>query len=343
MLQPGARLLARASQEVQQEAQRRIVGLLHKWGIDPADLGNLDSRIPQIIAFEEAVVCAEVTGDSAFNMHAAQAQEKGDFGLYEYISETPATLGESMKYSSKYLPLLTDGAETEVIIQGDYAIWRHRLTANAPGTPEGNEFVMTSFFVNTGKKLGFRGSPIEVHFTYDKPAHIEEYQKFFNAPLHFNMEFNQSIIPRRALDIPLITADSALLAILIPYADQVLENLALHLPFTQRVRKVIRDQLTLDESGLKKTAKTLHMSERTLRRALENEGTRYGEIVEDVRKEVARFYLMSSEYTNAEIAHRLGFSSLPAFYRAFKRWYGLAPTEYRKAATRNPFFSLVNK
>jgi AraC-like DNA-binding protein len=342
MLQPGARQLARASQSVQQEAQRRILELLTRGGIDPADLASPDARIPQEIAFEEAVICAEVTGDRAFNLHAAQTQEKGDFGLYEYVSRTSATLGESMKCSAKYLPLITDGAEIDIIIQGDTVIWRHRLTANSRGTPEGIEFVMTSFFVSTAQKLGFKGSPIEVHFTYDKPAYIEEYETFFMAPMRFNMEFNQSIIPVRALELPLVTADPALHAVLIPYGDQALDTLALRLPFTQRVRKVILDQLTLEDSGLKKTAEKLRMSERTLRRGLESEGTRYSDLVDDVRKALARTYLTTSEYVNADIAQRLGFTSLPAFYRAFKRWYGFAPTEYRKASARNPFFSLLN-
>jgi len=99
----------------------------------------------------------------------------------------------------------------------------------------------------------------------------------------------------------------------------------------------------LDDSGIKKTADKFRMSERTLRRELENEGTRYCDIVEDVRKELARTYLTTSGWTNTDVAHRLGFTSLSAFYRAFKRWYGVGPTEFRKASISNPFYSLINK
>jgi AraC-like DNA-binding protein len=343
MLQPGARLLARANEKVQEEAQKRILALLVKWGIEPSDLVSPEVRIPQEVALEEGNICVEVTGDPAFMLHAAQSQEQGDFGLHEYLSTSASTLGESIKISSKYLPIISDGAETDLIIEGDYAIWRHRIVANAASSPGGHEFVVASFFVTCARALGFRGTPIEVHFIHDKPAHIEEYEKFFRAPMRFNMKYNESVIPRQALDIPLVTADPALLSILIPYGDQYLESLTSHLPFTERVRKVIREQLTSDDCGLKQSAARLRMSERTLRRGLENEGTRYGELVEEVRKDLARTYLTTSDYVNADIARRLGFASLPAFYRAFKRWYGFAPTEYRKESTRNPFFSFINR
>jgi AraC-like DNA-binding protein len=343
MLNPAVRLLRTYSRSIQGEAQRRITELLLQWGIEPADLVSPEARIPQKVALEEGIICAEVTGDPAFSIHAACCVEHGDFGLFEYVVCTSATLGESIQASSRYLPLLSDGAEIDLVIQGDYAIFRHHLIANAPGPPSGHEFVMFSFQRNTSRALGFDARPLEVHFIHSKPAYVEEYERVYKAPIRFDMEYNATIMPRDALNIPLKTADPALHAILVRYAEQILETLAIRPPFTQRVRRVIRQQMTVGDARLKKTAATLHMSDRTLRRRLESEGTRYGEMVEEVRKELASSYLTTSELVIADIARRIGFATPPAFYRAFKRWYGVAPTEYRKVRARNPLYSFLHR
>jgi AraC-like DNA-binding protein len=342
-LTPGVRLLGRASARVQNEAQQRITKLLLRAGIEPENLVSPEARIPHTIALEEGTICAEVTGDPAFNVHAVLCAEKGDFGLFEYLSFSSATLGESIKVASKYIPLLSDAVAVELVTEGDYAIWRHRLIADLPGTREGTEFSMFSFHTGTLRALGFNASPIEVHFTHSKPPYVEEYEKFFKAPIRFDMEYNEMIMPRYAVDIPLVTADPALHAMLLPYADRLLEALAARPPFSQRVRKVIREQMNAGTIGLKVTADRLHMSERTLRRRLECEGTRYSEIIDDVRKELAAGYLTNSDLVIADIARRIGFTDPPAFYRASKKWYGVAPTEYRKARARNPLFNFLRK
>jgi AraC-like DNA-binding protein len=343
MLIPGARLLARESEKVQAEAQRRIRALLIQEGVDPADLADPESRIPLKIILEESEICAQVTGNPAFGIHAAISAEKGDFGLFEYLSVSAATLGDSIRASSKYLTLLSDGAVIDLVYEGDFAIWRHHLTLDAPGPPAAHEFVVCSFFQSTARALGFKPRPIEVHFIHDKPSYVEEYEKFFDAPLRFNMQYNESVMPRWGLDIPLITRDDALHAMLTRHADNALERLALRPLFSQRVRNIIREQMKTGEIGVKDMSCRLRMSERTLRRRLAGEGAGYKELVDEVRKDLARDYLTTSELPISEIARRIGFTNPSAFYRAFREWYGVAPAEFRNASIRNPFFSFINR
>jgi AraC-like DNA-binding protein len=74
------------------------------------------------------------------------------------------------------------------------------------------------------------------------------------------------------------------------------------------------------------------MSERSLNRALAAEGTSYRELVAQLRQEMAARYLAQDRLGIAEVAFLLGFSELSAFYRAFKRWTGRTPAEFRAEA-----------
>jgi AraC-like DNA-binding protein len=76
-------------------------------------------------------------------------------------------------------------------------------------------------------------------------------------------------------------------------------------------------------------AKQCHMSRQTLYRRLKKEGLGFHELVEEVRKDKAMRYVASDHYALGEIAFLLGFSELSAFSRAFKRWTGMAPAQYR--------------
>lgn len=71
------------------------------------------------------------------------------------------------------------------------------------------------------------------------------------------------------------------------------------------------------------------MSDRTLHRRLEEHGTTFKDLVDEVRFTAARLYLEDPAMGLSEVAFRLGYSDLRAFARAFKRWAGTTPGEYR--------------
>ena len=76
-------------------------------------------------------------------------------------------------------------------------------------------------------------------------------------------------------------------------------------------------------------ASALHLSERTLARKLEHEGTSFKNLLEDLRRRLALRYVGDSDLAFSEIAFLLGFSQVAAFHRAFKRWTDQTPLEYR--------------
>jgi AraC-like DNA-binding protein len=80
-----------------------------------------------------------------------------------------------------------------------------------------------------------------------------------------------------------------------------------------------------------RTAALLHISHRTLSRKLQQEGTTFKELFDDVRRRAALSYVARRDLGLSEIAFLLGFSEAASFHRAFKRWTGQTPLEYRRA------------
>jgi AraC-like DNA-binding protein len=98
---------------------------------------------------------------------------------------------------------------------------------------------------------------------------------------------------------------------------------------TERVRRLVASRIGRDNIGIFDIGAQLHMSEATLRRRLDDDGTTYKAIVDDLRRELAGRYIAEPRIAIGEIAFLLGFSTQSAFGRAFRRWNGVSPLEYR--------------
>ncbi len=98
------------------------------------------------------------------------------------------------------------------------------------------------------------------------------------------------------------------------------------------VRQLLVQMLPSGKTDQDTVAKRLYRSTSTLQRQLGAEGTNYRSVLESTRRDLAEQYLQDSEYTQAQIAFMVGFSDQSNFSRAFKRWTGMSPGDYQKAA-----------
>lgn len=117
--------------------------------------------------------------------------------------------------------------------------------------------------------------------------------------------------------------------------DRIAENYIASLDegaVAHEVRQMIVQLLPSGHVDQNTIANKLHRSRSTLQRQLGSEGTSYRDIVESTREELAKKYLQDSKYTQAQIAFMVGFSDQSNFARAFKRWTGMSPGEFQKAA-----------
>jgi AraC-like DNA-binding protein len=96
-----------------------------------------------------------------------------------------------------------------------------------------------------------------------------------------------------------------------------------------RAAEVVRLLLADGAASLSSVAERLHMPARTLQRRLADQGLSFSQLIEDVRKRLARTYLQQPEIPLTEIALLLGYSESSAFSRAFRQWYGVSPSRFR--------------
>jgi AraC-like DNA-binding protein len=177
--------------------------------------------------------------------------------------------------------------------------------------------------------MGMRVVPREVHFTHPVATNAAEYDRFFGCPVILGHAWNELVLVRVAFDAPEPLADADLRAVFEQHGEELLARLPTAETIASKVRKLTIASLGEGDVGMESMAKKLHMSVATLRRRLKEEGTTHSQILDDLRFELAKGYLRRQDLAVSEIAYNLGFSHVNAFHKAFKRWTGSAPVEYR--------------
>lgn len=171
----------------------------------------------------------------------------------------------------------------------------------------------------------------EVHIEFPAPDYADRYESLFGCPVLFEQEHNQLIWEAGSLDLPLIQSAPGTHAQLVELCEQQLQDLTRHRHLRERVEEILSPRLHSQLPELDEVAARLGMAGWTLRRRLKAEaGTRFQDIIDDMRRDLALSYMRDTETALGEIAFLLGFSSPAAFQRAFKRWTGVAPGQYRR-------------
>ena len=173
---------------------------------------------------------------------------------------------------------------------------------------------------------------INVQFAYPEPENIGDYERVFGCPVEFSQPKNAMQLSVDYLDKQLPNADP--LAKAFYEAQSASMSEALKQPFSYR--EVTRERLRRKTPipSLEQVAESLNMTGRTLQRKLQEEDTRFSELLQNVRCERAQEYLMDNQRRIEAIADALGFMDAAAFSHAFKKWVGLSPRHWRESRSR---------
>jgi AraC-like DNA-binding protein len=145
----------------------------------------------------------------------------------------------------------------------------------------------------------------------------------------YGAPYNGFVFRRERLSVPLAQSNPRMQNAFELHAKQLLERLKHRAGVAGRVREEVASQLGSGPVSMESTSRRLAMSVATLRRRLEEEGTTFSEVVEELRKHLAEQYLTEPRPAISEIAFLLGFSDVASFDRAFKRWRGVSPRKFR--------------
>jgi AraC-like DNA-binding protein len=169
----------------------------------------------------------------------------------------------------------------------------------------------------------------QVSFRHEAPPSTWEHRRLFGVEPSFGAAYDRLSFHGSWLSAPMRGRDAALTDLLSRYAEQLLPEFALPQSWQERVRQSLASGR---DPGIAQVARTLRVSSRSLQRALAEEGTSYAEVCNRQRQALAEQLLRRRELGISEISLALGFSGSPAFHRAFRRWTGLSPSEFRARA-----------
>ena len=229
----------------------------------------------------------------------------------------------------RYQRIIGEGADLNFLPQPDgyaltLAIHGDRLPPARQSAEASLAYCLAFCRWMTGKPI----RPREIRLQGPPPADLAPYQQVFQAPLKFNAEHYGLIFERADLEAPLPSANEALAQLHDRFAGEYLARFCSS-RVTHQARQVLCRLLPQGEPRREVVAQALHLSQRTLQRRLQEEGTSYQQLLDDTRRELAEQYLGQVDLTLLEVAYLLGFADPSNFFRAFRRWFGETPGEYR--------------
>ncbi len=181
--------------------------------------------------------------------------------------------------------------------------------------------------------VGQRGTdgqvaPLRLELTRH-PKHRELLEGHFGCRVRFNADRNAQVFRSSDLDRPFVTHNEELLTVIGTQLESELEARNTSQNIGEQVKDALRRSLAGKRPTLQDVAQELGLGARTLQRRLTDGGISFQQLVEDIRRELARHYLKQSAVELNEAAFLLGFEDANSFFRAFQVWEGTSPGEWR--------------
>ena len=190
------------------------------------------------------------------------------------------------------------------------------------------DFVMSLLVDMCRMNAGSSLRPVAVRLRRTRPKDTDVYRRHFGCSIHFDADEDSITLSRRDVDRPLPTSNRQLAATL----DRILAEQLAHLDKSDVVARCqarLLEHLSSGEVSENVLAEQLNMSRRTLQRKLAEADLTYQKLVDDTRRDLAMRHLEDPRHSITDVTFLLGFSQQSAFTRAFKRWTGMSPSEYR--------------
>ncbi len=264
-----------------------------------------------------------------FGVLCAKMHESAPFDTFLQIIKRSPNLAAAQILSDRYRGLESEVTFFKVLVEEGLAIV-HRYY-NAPfqfDTRQHRFFTLTRAFVLGQILLKEDWRPQSVSFSFSQPG-PGPFERLFGTPVYFNRESDSYCFPEEDLYRPLRSSDEELLDILQSHAEQLKKHFELGGKLQPVVRKLIQQSLSSDNADLHQISTLLKMHPRALQRGLIKEGITFKALLLQTRMEIAQELLLNSDIALTEISELIGYSELSAFSRAFKRFLGLSPEEWR--------------
>ncbi|QMW16275.1 AraC family transcriptional regulator [Pseudoalteromonas sp. MT33b] len=308
--------------------------LLSRVGLDRKQLQEPNN----FIQYQQLIELLEITAKELdlpyFGLELGRWQSLNILGSVGYLMGNCDSLEMALKNLTKYYHVHQNSADLLLEIGQDYVKLSFLVRSKLKVSVYHGADLALSVGVNLLKQL--TDDQIKLHrleLPHSANTNTSVYRQALGQVPVFNCPHTALIFDRKYLKLPIKNSDKQLFSILSQQLghlnDSKRENISDH------VEVLIKQYLLHEQFGVNLIAEKLSMSSRSLQRHLTQQGTTFRELVDDIRCNLAHQYLTESSLSLSNISDILSFSNYSEFTRAFKRWYGVSPKDYRKSLLHN--------
>lgn len=327
-----AGVMIRLAYQAMQDMGVDAFEVLRRIGLKHEQLAEKDLRTPHSAQSLFWSVIEEITGDPDIGLHLGENIPVFKGQVIEYLFLSSETFGEGLRRALNYQRLLSDAvnAKLDQDARGFY-VGNITFTGGLRHLSESVVIGVLKFFdyVTEG-----RFKPLEIHFEHAAGRHPEEYARVYRCPVLFNQPGNRIYFAPEIMTLPSSHAEPELLRLHEQLASEHVAKLEKQ-DFIDRVNRLIGELLESGHANLETVAERLGIKPRSLRTRLTEVDTNFNQLLADYRCNLAKKLLARTDESIDEIVYLTGFSEPSTFYRAFKRWVGLTPVEYRKSKQKS--------
>ena len=304
-------------------------------GLNPARLKGAQRRI-DVKCVESLFEAAEAhLNDPNIGLRLGLNFRIPTFGQTGAIYAYCNNIEHVIQVNSRYQRLAVDVGDITYCQEKDGQTLKHYLQL----TPyEGSAYykhvygIIAGAYIAAFQWLGWSaGKDVKsAYFPWPKPEDATIYDEIYNCDVFFSQPQMRVEFHPECMDMQLSMANPEKLSQATAILEGLLQSQTASESFLQAVKMTIRGAIVLGVTNIETVAKRMNMSERELRQKLKSEDLSYRDMLDDVRKTLFK-EMFNNQMSFSAISQDLGYNDQAAFNRAFKRWYGMSPTAYKKA------------
>ena len=311
-------------------AGHTLDGVLKEVGLVRADLATPEDRILYSSYVGLIERAATLLGDPGYGLKLGASYGVRDVGLHGFIALNSATLGDALASIERYVRVTNEGIDAVFEADELGATLRFRETdPSLRGLRHNSEYVAAIFVRACRDITRKRISPVRAEFMHGRPNVKVSYAEYLDCPVKFHAKWDAVVYDAETMRQPVIGADSKLLKVLEHACRQILGPTRRKKDIVHDVRELIIDKLARGTAGFDDVARELNMSTKTLERRLADRKTTFSVLLDDIRSGLAKRYLTDTDLRLEQIAYLTGYSESAALVRAFRRWTGTTPMQFR--------------
>jgi AraC-like DNA-binding protein len=320
--------------------------ILEQHGIDPRIVHDPDAFIDSKALVDMLEFCSITLREPLFGLRLAQIQEPDVYGSVAALCKAASTVREAIDCFVEYIPVIHSPVPLLELAEGTETAelrWRVQTDLGRNAQASLQAVLLNLKLLRLIAGSGFR--PSYVNLSVDvRQRDIPEIESRLGCTFRTGTSVNAIAFPSAFLNQPVTSANRLLFRLLGGYLDRV--KAASRKTIVERVEDYVRGALSLGNCSIEHCAKKLGTSVRTLQANLSENDLRFSDILERLRIDLARDHLAQDLMSLDAIAALLGYSDQSSFGRAFKRWTGMPPQQFRREAlegVRKPLAALPRR